>query len=285
MAVPDSLTSRINNWRFFLVYFFFFNDTATTEIYTLSLHDALPISSVTWITSYYPKGKQYAKWLAGHGWDEAQAIMMERGDNGTKVHYAVSQLLTTGEISMKDRFPNHKGELEEVTVEEYSDAKYFADWIKSLESFELLVSEGTYFNEEHEYAGTIDIIARINGQLYVIDLKTSPNIYPSYGLHVAAYGKMNVPLEILGITQKEWSEKGLAILQVGNRNKNHYKFTELDNSFGLFLSTKEIWANECAKVSPKQIELPVKITIGDVINVEKKTKELKKVVKTINKKL
>src|SRR5258708_27343652 len=34
-------------------FFFFFNDTATTEIYTLSLHDALPISgsracSTTW---------------------------------------------------------------------------------------------------------------------------------------------------------------------------------------------------------------------------------------------
>src|SRR5256885_17258978 len=28
-----------------LFLFFFFNDTATTEIYTLSLHDALPISS------------------------------------------------------------------------------------------------------------------------------------------------------------------------------------------------------------------------------------------------
>src|SRR5438876_2613941 len=27
----------------FCIYFFFFNDTATTEIYTLSLHDALPI--------------------------------------------------------------------------------------------------------------------------------------------------------------------------------------------------------------------------------------------------
>src|SRR5256885_12918404 len=26
------------------MFFFFFNDTATTEIYTLSLHDALPIS-------------------------------------------------------------------------------------------------------------------------------------------------------------------------------------------------------------------------------------------------
>src|SRR5438309_5523179 len=29
---------------FVLFVFFFFNDTATTEIYTLSLHDALPIS-------------------------------------------------------------------------------------------------------------------------------------------------------------------------------------------------------------------------------------------------
>src|SRR5438874_7400469 len=29
---------------FFFFFFFFFNDTATTEIYTLSLHDALPIS-------------------------------------------------------------------------------------------------------------------------------------------------------------------------------------------------------------------------------------------------
>src|SRR3989442_3292474 len=28
----------------FPLFFFFFNDTATTEIYTLSLHDALPIS-------------------------------------------------------------------------------------------------------------------------------------------------------------------------------------------------------------------------------------------------
>src|SRR3712207_7082198 len=34
--------------------FFFFNDTATTEIYTLSLHDALPIctcTSGTWRTT------------------------------------------------------------------------------------------------------------------------------------------------------------------------------------------------------------------------------------------
>src|SRR5258708_14799557 len=34
--------------------FFFFNDTATTEIYTLSLHDALPISMSALLNYDYP---------------------------------------------------------------------------------------------------------------------------------------------------------------------------------------------------------------------------------------
>src|SRR2546430_14977098 len=36
--------------------FFFFNDTATTEIYTLSLHDALPISRAKSSTRSFPNG-------------------------------------------------------------------------------------------------------------------------------------------------------------------------------------------------------------------------------------
>src|SRR5256885_11628453 len=36
-------TSARVAWRSWRSFFFFFNDTATTEIYTLSLHDALPI--------------------------------------------------------------------------------------------------------------------------------------------------------------------------------------------------------------------------------------------------
>src|SRR2546426_6049838 len=39
-------------------FFFFFNDTATTEIYTLSLHDALPISREVGVTEPFagPRG-------------------------------------------------------------------------------------------------------------------------------------------------------------------------------------------------------------------------------------
>src|ERR1022692_3133957 len=40
----ESVCCAISSLFFF--FFFVFNDTATTEIYTLSLHDALPISGV-----------------------------------------------------------------------------------------------------------------------------------------------------------------------------------------------------------------------------------------------
>src|SRR5437660_12283510 len=45
-AVDLSLIDCLScSFLFYLLFlFFFFNDTATTEIYTLSLHDALPIS-------------------------------------------------------------------------------------------------------------------------------------------------------------------------------------------------------------------------------------------------
>src|SRR3990167_6766892 len=42
-------------YRLLLQKQFFFNDTATTEIYTLSLHDALPIYTVR---AAFPEGKE-----------------------------------------------------------------------------------------------------------------------------------------------------------------------------------------------------------------------------------
>src|SRR2546427_12778693 len=44
MQSSQSISIFLSQRHSFIVYiFFFFNDTATTEIYTLSLHDALPI--------------------------------------------------------------------------------------------------------------------------------------------------------------------------------------------------------------------------------------------------
>src|SRR2546430_7039643 len=56
--------------------FFFFNDTATTEIYTLSLHDALPISDA------WPEARERADSLFAAGdVQAAQAVLAAAAAN------------------------------------------------------------------------------------------------------------------------------------------------------------------------------------------------------------
>src|SRR2546422_4373077 len=63
--------------------FFFFNDTATTEIYTLSLHDALPISlpkvlRLTLERCDRPRRSRCCCWLQGAGSREDPAVSRDR---------------------------------------------------------------------------------------------------------------------------------------------------------------------------------------------------------------
>ena len=59
IVVGEASGERGREWVVVVV--FFFNDTATTEIYTLSLHDALPICFITpkvqmnWYSSISPR--------------------------------------------------------------------------------------------------------------------------------------------------------------------------------------------------------------------------------------
>src|SRR3546814_17258588 len=60
------------------VFLFFFNETATTEIYTyghtLSLHDALPISHKVCVTPSAPSFTQLAWTFGINGWNTSRAI-------------------------------------------------------------------------------------------------------------------------------------------------------------------------------------------------------------------
>ena len=81
---------------FFFVFGFFFNDTATTEIYTLSLHDALPISDSRYRVEL-ENGHKVAAYAAGKM--QKFRIRVVAGD---KVKLEMSPYdLTKGRISFR----------------------------------------------------------------------------------------------------------------------------------------------------------------------------------------
>jgi len=89
-------------------------------------------------------------------------------------------------------------------------------------------NEKTVFNEEYLYAGTLDMLARVNGVSYLIDCKTGKDIYPESALQISAYqAALPAPVEKIGV---------LLLKEDGK-----YKFEEAVPRFEIFLSVKKIW--------------------------------------------
>lgn len=224
------------------------------------------VPSVTWIADYFPKGIGFYKWLGNKGWDEAEALKIAAGEKGSKVHQAISELIEGKEVKMDAKYLNKTTEKEEeLSVEEYEAILSFAKWFKVIKP-KVKFKEMVVFNDRENYAGTVDLICEIDKELWIVDFKTSPSIWPSFELQLSAYK------HALGE-----DDGRLAILQVGYRkNKNGYKFTEIEDKYPLFLATKQIWANECEGISPSQKDYPLSISLGEIkVAVKKVNSKLK----------
>jgi len=210
------------------------------------------VPSSTWIAGCYPKGIGFYKWLAEHGWDEAESIKNEAGEKGSKVHLCIERLLAGDSIRHDEMLENLQTKvLEEISVSEYEAVVSFRDWFAETHPG-TISTESVLFNFEHGYAGTMDYKCTINGEVWLIDFKTSQYIWPSHELQLSSYKHSPENADV---------EK-MAILQIGyQRNKKKYKFTEVEDKFELFLAAKMIWKNENENVHPKQYEFPQSITL------------------------
>src|SRR2546425_8857927 len=91
--------------------FFFFNDTATTEIYTLSLHDALPICTAT------PRcgSRDWRRWRGASGRGPAAVRIRRRSEEHTSelqsLAYLVCRLLLEKKKKKKNKIPRDETHL------------------------------------------------------------------------------------------------------------------------------------------------------------------------------
>lgn len=216
--------------------------------------------SSTWVSGYYPKGEYFYKWLAGKGWSEVEAVKQAAADKGSRVHYACYDLDNGKEIKITDAYINPSTkQKEELSKEEVDCLLSYRDFLDEVKP-QLLAQEITSFGEF--YAGTADKIFGVGNprQIWIIDLKTSQSIWPEHELQISSYSHMQIDYKKLGISEKEWQKRKLAILQIGyKKNKKRYKFTEVQDKFHLFRNAYKIWKNENSDGKPKERDYPAVI--------------------------
>lgn len=214
------------------------------------------IPSVSWICGFYPKGVQFWKWLADKGWDESQALKQSAGEKGSKIHSAIEMLIAGQELKHNDQIMNpQSGIAEEFSVEEWESILSFGLWVKETKP-KFILNEVTVISEKYGFAGTVDAVVEIDGQIYIVDFKSGQNLWPEYEMQISAYK------QALSEMGKKTKDAKLAILQIGyRRNKKQFKFTEVDDQFSLFLASKQIWEKETAGQKVLQKDLPISIKL------------------------
>lgn len=255
---------------------------------TMDKDNGLPVykfyPSITWIVRYYYTNPQLQKWRDEVGAEEADAIKISRGQQGSKVHLATNLLEQGTELKISDKLMNYdKGIEEEISVDEWEAILSYKNWFEKFRAVNL-ATEMEVFNDEHGYAGTLDNIMAIGEvmpgvrQIWILDKKISKVISKNYVMQISALSHCDIDYKKIGITDEEWAARKLCTLQLGYKaNQAGYKFTEHEDKFNLFLSTMETWKEENPNTKPRQIDLPIKIKLVAQEPEEKKVaKKIKK---------
>jgi hypothetical protein len=254
-------------------------------------------------TDYFPStstklrvvGKPFlAKWRGDIGNREADMRMFEAGERGTRIHHAWYTLTTGGAVIFNPwQRPNYLQEdilkLQDencgnVAVIQYQDEMIdiwkLQRWVEIVKP-KFLGSEMTVYSLKNREAGTMDNLMEIqpgeyaingktplklDGGIYVLDLKTGNNVDDDAYMQTADYAyckeEMNPEIKIAGTiilhtgSQVRTGIEGLATL-VHNRE-------EIDKDYQDFRHAAALWERKNASAKPKVFEFPSLLKLGGV---------------------
>ena len=206
--------------------------------------------SVTTILQYMPKNKFFDNWLKDVG-HSADLIMRKAGKEGTQVHEAAEALVLGKEVNWMDDYGNAK----------YSQLvwemilKFYDFW--STYKPELISTEEFVFSDKHKYAGTADLLVKMNGETWLLDIKTSNNLHRSYNLQLAAYAKAleeakGIKIDRTGIIWLKASTRSASKKKGVYQGKGWQIKTidEIDYNFDLFLTIYKLYLLENPNTQP-----------------------------------
>jgi hypothetical protein len=217
--------------------------------------------SVSTILQFYPKGKHFEDWLKSNGYN-SDIIAAKAAGEGTQVHNAAEKFLNGEEI---------------VWIEENGHVNYNLDVWKMILKFtefwnhekpELVAAEYHLFSDQYEYAGTADLIVRLRGKLWLLDIKTSNSLHTSYDLQLSAYAKAwnethDEPITDIGIIWLKAStrgedKKGEKIQGAGWQLKI---IDNIEKNFEMFTKIYDIYKLENPDSAPYSQLLPTSVKL------------------------
>lgn len=116
------------------------------------------------------QGKAAIDMVKGAPWRQRDAA----ADVGSLIHQTIEHIHNGTDVMIPD--------------DAIQPVAHFMTWIDHFKP-EILVSEGTVFNREYNYAGTLDLVAKIDGKNWLIDIKSGKGVYPEYAMQCAAYSR------------------------------------------------------------------------------------------------
>ena len=134
---------------------------------------------------------------------------------GTTVHSIIEAYKKTGKV------------IDSVPEELRGYAEAFYTWADD-NKLEVIESEKTIVNEEHKFAGTLDLLVKLNGgDIFILDIKTGKDIYLEAHLQLSAYFN----------SQTKATRMGVLLLKEDGK----YKFEEVKDNFEVFVAVKKLW--------------------------------------------
>jgi len=147
----------------------------------------------------------------------------ETADIGSMVHEWISKHI--------------KGENPEMPINQQlrDSINNFLAW-KEEHKVNFLLSEQPVYSKIHGYCGTLDFVAKVNGELFLGDIKTSTGIYDEYFIQLSSYGIARQE----EFPQEKYKHQG--IIRIGRDGSFEFKTANnIDKCFEAFLSAKKLW--------------------------------------------
>ena len=205
--------------------------------------------SVTTILQYMPRNQFFENWLkdVGHNSD---LIARHAAKEGTQVHEAAESLVKGEEVSWMDDYG--KAKYSQIVWEMI--LRFYFFWSKHKP--ELISAEDFVYSDTHQYAGTADLLVKMDNEIWLLDIKTSKHLHKTYNLQLSAYAKAieetkGIKIDRTGIiwlkahTRSESNKKGVyqgkgwQIKVIDDIDKNFDLFKQIYNFYRIDHPTTE----------------------------------------------